>query len=111
MKDKLRTLKSVIDALRLAKKYLKDPEVSKLSKFLLIFPLLYIISPVDLISDYPLLGIGWLDDTAIALTVWRYVYTNLQEYKTENNDDDDDPEQGEAEDADYTLNDDEYKVD
>ncbi len=85
---------------KLAYRYIKDPDVSMLWKVMFVFPLIYIISPVDLVSDFaPFLG--WLDDTVVALVVWKYLFTRLNGYGIKNNSDDE---------SDYTLDDDEYEI-
>jgi len=97
MAKKLKTFKMVIKNIRLASKYISDPKVPILKKALLLFPLIYIISPLDLVPEILLPFIGWLDDTAIALVVWNYMFNLINKYEQNN-------------DNEYTLDDDEYKV-
>ena len=105
MSSKLNRLKQITSSLKLAYQYFKDPDTSKLRKILFLFPLLYIISPVDLVSDFaPVLG--WLDDTVIALTVWRYFFMRLNTYGKNNADNEDDNNEDDF----YTLDDDEYDI-
>jgi uncharacterized membrane protein YkvA (DUF1232 family) len=106
---KLKKLKAVINNIKTAGKYIADPEVSSFNKILLVFPLVYIISPVDLLPDViPLLG--WADDTAIALVIWNYVINNIQNYKLNQNQNEETEPDKEDSKADYTLEDDEYDV-
>ncbi len=96
--SKLNIMKMVINNLKLAYKYLKDGKVSFFKKILLIFPLVYIISPVDLIPDLLIPVLGWMDDTVIALTVWNYMFNIISTYEEQNSDEE------------YVLDDDEYKI-
>ncbi|GAB6138487.1 YkvA family protein [Halanaerobaculum tunisiense] len=105
---RLNTFKQIINSIKLAADYLKDPQASMGKKVLLIFPLIYIITPFDLVSDFiPLLG--WLDDTIIGLVVWKYVFSSLNSYQSKNDEHQEQEEEAE-EDADYTLEDDEYDI-
>lgn len=54
------------------KDYLKDPEASKLRKLLIIFGIIYLISPLDLIPA-PVLGFSIIDD----LVLWIFILTRL----------------------------------
>ena len=101
--NKLQKLRTLVKNIKLAYSYLKDPSVSFLNKGLVILPLIYIISPVDLIGDY-LLGVGWLDDTLIALMIWGYMLKKLEKYQPKNSDDTDDSK------VDYDFKDDEYDI-
>lgn len=60
-------------------KYLTDKEVSWVKKGLILMSLLYFILPTDIVSDF-IIGIGWLDDAAVAAFVWNYVSTELKAY-------------------------------
>jgi len=97
MGKKLSTFKMIIKNIRLASKYISDPQVPLMKKVLLLFPLVYIISPLDLVPEMLIPFFGWLDDTAIALVVWNYMFNLIDKYEQNNNND-------------YTLDDDEYKV-
>jgi len=54
----------VIDRIRLAWRLVWDDRVSAWLKLIPLFPVLYIIWPLDILSD-PMLGLGQLDDLAI----------------------------------------------
>lgn len=88
--------------------FLRDKEVSKLKKLLLILPIVYVVSPIDLVSD--LLPIfGWLDDAVVLTVVWNFFLQELKDYKlkentaTTQNDDN-----GRTDD--YTLSKDDYQI-
>jgi uncharacterized membrane protein YkvA (DUF1232 family) len=102
----LQKLRMIAKNIGLAYNYINDSNVSIINKALVIMPLLYIISPVDLISDY-LIGIGWLDDTLIALLIWGYMLKKLKKYKSNENDDNSDDSKPKS---DYDFADDEYDI-
>ncbi|TDX53324.1 DUF1232 domain-containing protein [Orenia marismortui] len=95
--SKLNKFKLMINNIKLAYKYIRDPKVSLMRKILLIFPLVYILSPVDLIPEILLPLLGWLDDTVIALTIWNYMFNLIRKEEEGNN-------------SEYTLEEDEYKI-
>lgn len=95
----LNKIKLFTKSLSLAYVYIRDPEISVWKKFLLVFPLIYIISPIDLIPEFLVPILGWVDDTVIALTVWKYMLELIDSYKnTKDNKDE------------YILDEDEYKL-
>ncbi len=49
---------------------MRDPRVGKLQRFAMYAALAYLISPVDLIPDFAVPLVGWLDD---ATFVWMAV--------------------------------------
>lgn len=49
----------------IALRLLFDNEVSISKKMWIIVPLLYLISPIDFIPDYPVLGLGLIDDIVL----------------------------------------------
>lgn len=60
-------------------KFLKDKNVSKFNKFLLIFAILYVISPIDLIP-FPVIGFSILDDIAVFIVILYYLRDYLAVY-------------------------------
>jgi uncharacterized membrane protein YkvA (DUF1232 family) len=50
--------------------YYRDPSASVLGKLVMLFALVYVVLPVDLIPDVPI--IGWLDDLGVMglATLW-----------------------------------------
>ncbi|GAB6100722.1 hypothetical protein JCM16358_26010 [Halanaerocella petrolearia] len=97
MRRQLSKLKRIFSSVKLAGQYLMDPQVSLGKKILLVFPLVYIIAPFDLVSDLiPFLG--WLDDTVIGLVVWKYMFDILSNYDSTDDE------------TDYTLEEDEYDI-
>jgi len=52
---------------------LADPRAPKLPKLVLLFALVYAISPVDLIPEAVLPVVGWLDDILIGLAALRFL--------------------------------------
>jgi len=89
-------------------KFLQDKDVPKFKKILLILPLIYTISPIDLVSDFfPV--VGWLDDAAILTVAWNFFLEELKSYEQESGTIDDESQSNKE--ADYTLNQDDYEVD
>jgi uncharacterized membrane protein YkvA (DUF1232 family) len=52
------------------KRYYKDPSASIFGKLIALFALVYVVMPVDLIPDVPI--VGWLDDLGVMglATAW-----------------------------------------
>ncbi len=61
---------------RLHWRLLRDPRVSVFAKAVLVAGVAYFVMPVDLIPDFPLVGIGWLDDIAV-LTLAAQMFMRL----------------------------------
>jgi uncharacterized membrane protein YkvA (DUF1232 family) len=49
---------------------MRDPRVGKLPRFAMIAALAYLISPVDLVPDFVVPIVGWLDDATL---IWMAV--------------------------------------
>lgn len=49
---------------------LRDPRIGKLPRFAVIAALVYLISPIDLVPDFALPIVGWLDDATL---IWMAV--------------------------------------
>jgi len=69
----------IIGNIRNIFKFLKDKNVGKLNKFLLVFSIIYIISPIDLIPA-PILGFSLLDDIAVFILILYYLKDYLSVY-------------------------------
>ena len=69
---------SIISKLRKLPAYLSDPDIPFLRKGVLLAALVYVISPIDLIPDIPL--IGWLDDMGVIGATWMYLLNELEKY-------------------------------
>ena len=57
--------------IRLFIRLMRDPRVPYYLKLFVYGAILYCICPIDLIRDFPLLGIGYLDDAAILFLALR----------------------------------------
>ncbi len=68
----LRRIKSI-------KAYLKDPSAPKIKKFLLIFGIIYLLSPIDLIPA-PVLGFSLIDDAVLWAAILSYLAEELDRY-------------------------------
>ena len=59
---------------RLYWRLMRDPRVSLVPKVVLVAGILYFLLPFDLLPDFPLIGLGWLDDLVIvALALSAFV--------------------------------------
>jgi len=59
--------------------YIKDKEVPFFKKGLILVSLLYFILPTDIVPDF-IIGLGWLDDAAVAAFIWNAVRTEVGNY-------------------------------
>jgi uncharacterized membrane protein YkvA (DUF1232 family) len=59
--------------------YIKDKEVSFFKKGLIFGSLLYFVLPTDIVPDF-ILGLGWLDDAAVAAFIWNAVRSEIGDY-------------------------------
>ncbi len=75
----------IIGNIRNIKKFLKDKTVGFFNKFLLVFALAYVISPIDLIPA-PILGFSLLDDIAVLFLILYYLRDYLSSYNNLNSD-------------------------
>lgn len=60
-------------------RYLRDRDASIFGKLLAVFAVAYVIMPVDLIPDVPL--IGWLDDLGVVALVGAWLTRRINEYR------------------------------
>jgi uncharacterized membrane protein YkvA (DUF1232 family) len=60
---------------------MKDKEVSFFKKGLILLSLLYFILPTDIVPDF-IIGLGWLDDAAVAAFIWNAVRSEVGTYIT-----------------------------
>ncbi len=58
---------------------MKDPNISKLQKALVIFGILYLLMPFDLIP-LPVLGFGLIDDLSLWIFILIYLGEQLDKY-------------------------------
>lgn len=61
------------------KKFLLDPSVPKRKKLLIIFGIIYLIAPIDIIPE-PVLGFGLIDDVILWLFILTYLSDELDKY-------------------------------
>ncbi len=64
---------------RTAWRFLLDNRASPFAKFFMLFAVLYVISPVDLVPDV-IVVIGWLDDLAVAATAGTSLLMAMRRY-------------------------------
>lgn len=70
----------MVGNLRYTKKFLRDKNVPKLQKFLFVFGVFYILSPIDLIPA-PVLGFSILDDLSVFAFIVYYLRHSLAAYR------------------------------
>jgi uncharacterized membrane protein YkvA (DUF1232 family) len=68
---KLRLLTHLPNLIKLYWRVFSDRRVSVLPKLVLIAGLLYFVVPLDLIPDFPLVGIGQIDDIGVLIVATR----------------------------------------
>lgn len=59
--------------------YVKDKKVPFFKKGLILVSLLYFILPTDIVPDF-IIGLGWLDDAAVAAFIWNLVRSEIGDY-------------------------------
>ena len=59
--------------------YLRDPNASIFGKLLVVFAAVYVVCPVDLIPDVPV--IGWLDDIGVVALVGAWLTRRISAYR------------------------------
>jgi uncharacterized membrane protein YkvA (DUF1232 family) len=52
---------------------MRDPRVGKLPRFALLAAVAYLISPVDLVPDFVVPIVGWLDDATLIWMALRWL--------------------------------------
>ncbi len=75
-----RRLLTGIGRIRYIGAYLKDSSVSKIKKSAVIFGIIYLLSPLDLLSD-PIFGIGLADDLLLWVFLLWYLSDELEQYR------------------------------
>ena len=68
-----------IKRIKAIKYFMKDKEVPKRKKLIIIFGVLYLMTPIDLIPA-PVLGFGFLDDIALWGFIIYYLKDELDKY-------------------------------
>lgn len=76
------TIRVLIRRIRHIKDYLRDPSASKIKKILIIFGIIYLLSPIDLIPA-PVLGFSIIDDTVLWAAILSYLAEELDRYERE----------------------------
>jgi uncharacterized membrane protein YkvA (DUF1232 family) len=52
---------------------LSDPRVAKLPRFAVLAAIVYLISPIDLVPDFVVPVVGWLDDATLVWLSLRWL--------------------------------------
>jgi uncharacterized membrane protein YkvA (DUF1232 family) len=68
---KLRLLSQAPNFIRLYWRVFTDRRVSVLPKLVLLAGIVYFVSPLDLLPDFPFVGLGWTDDIAVMIVCGR----------------------------------------
>jgi uncharacterized membrane protein YkvA (DUF1232 family) len=71
-------IQGIIDEAWLTWKLLMDPRVPMWTKAVVLLPLIYVLSPIDIIPDV-FLGLGQLDDIGIVLAGMRFFQSLVPE--------------------------------
>jgi uncharacterized membrane protein YkvA (DUF1232 family) len=59
---------------------MQDPETPKKKKFLIIFGIIYLLSPIDLVPE-PVFGVGFIDDIILWVFLITYLGASLDKYE------------------------------
>lgn len=59
--------------------YIRDKNIPVYKKGLILGSLLYFILPTDIVPDF-ILGLGWLDDAAVAAFIWNALRSEITDY-------------------------------
>lgn len=62
-------------------RYLRDRDASILGKLLAVLAVAYVVMPVDLIPDVPL--VGWLDDLGVVTVAGAWLTRRIAQYRVE----------------------------
>lgn len=60
-------------------RYYRDPKASTLGKLIAIVALIYVVVPVDLIPDVPI--VGWLDDIGVLGLATAWLSRRIRSYR------------------------------
>lgn len=77
---KFKAFFTLLRRIKAIKYFLKDPHVSKIKKFIIIFGIIYLVSPIDLIPA-PVLGFSVIDDLALWGIILSYLSSELDKYE------------------------------
>jgi uncharacterized membrane protein YkvA (DUF1232 family) len=64
-------MRAALDQLRLVWRLFRDPRVSSLVKLVPIAAVLYFVSPMDILPDWFIPGVGYLDDVGVLMLAMR----------------------------------------
>jgi len=63
----------MMDKLKRVTSLLSDPRVAKLPRFAVLAAIVYLISPIDLVPDFVVPIVGWLDDATLIWLSLRWL--------------------------------------
>ena len=75
-------IRTLMRRIRHIKDYLRDPSASKIRKLLIIFGIIYLLSPIDLIPA-PVLGFSVIDDAVLWTAILTWLAGELDRYGEE----------------------------
>lgn len=76
IKSLLRIIPNLPKYVRLYWRLIRDTRVSLWLKLMLLFALIYVVSPIDLIPDYSFPVLGQLDDMAVLVLALKFFLTS-----------------------------------
>lgn len=79
MKIRRPRVKEKIGRIRAIARYFRDPSASILGKLFVFAALAYVISPVDLVPDVPV--VGWLDDMGVMSLAVAFMWKIVGRYR------------------------------
>lgn len=68
-----------VGRLRALVRFFRDPSASVFGKLFVVLAVVYVVCPVDLIPDVPI--VGWLDDLGVASIAMAYLARTIARYR------------------------------
>jgi uncharacterized membrane protein YkvA (DUF1232 family) len=69
----------MLDRFKMALAFLSDPRVGKLPRLAVLAALAYLISPVDLVPDFVVPVVGYIDDAIVVWMSLRWLFNRGRE--------------------------------
>jgi uncharacterized membrane protein YkvA (DUF1232 family) len=74
---------SVVDRAKMALAFLSDPRVGKLPRLAVLLAVAYLISPVDLVPDFAIPVVAYLDDITLLWMSLRWLFNRGEQVRVE----------------------------
>jgi uncharacterized membrane protein YkvA (DUF1232 family) len=74
---------SVVDRAKMALTFLSDPRVGKLPRLAVLAAVAYLISPIDLVPDFAIPVVAYLDDATLLWMSFRWLFNRGEQVRVE----------------------------